>query len=108
LCPQSTTAAQQGFGAGSQGLVHPITGTGFFRAHESDALNHEFNPDPIIQIDAAGNHITAVHRRGAIRFCQLLAEILVGLYCKEGDLAFVVLSVIEVSVAHNSSARFTD
>lgn len=97
-------ASKGGFGAIGEGLVHPITGFRFFGALEGDALHIEFSADEVIEIDATNEDVAAEDGGGVVVNRKLVAEALISFHGEEGDLAFIVLLVVEKAVADDAFA----
>jgi hypothetical protein len=99
---QSAATLEKSVRPGHERLVHPIARPALFRALELDALDFKLRPNQIVQIDLARDHISPRRRwrnSGQVKRVTQLSKNFEG---KESDLSFVLIFVIEITIAHDS------
>ena len=101
---ESAVAFQGNFGAGSEGVIHPVAGFTFFGAEEADALEFKFLADEGIEIEAGGDDVTAIDGGGRAGLVELVTDAVVDGEVEEGDLAFEISAFAEVAVADETLA----
>ena len=89
------------FGSFTESLVHPEAGLGFLGSKETDSLDLELFPDPLIEILASDDDIPAIGLRSLAFDPELFAESLVSFRLEEGDLSFEIRLVVEIAITAN-------
>jgi hypothetical protein len=84
---QTAAALQRLFGAGREGVVHPVTRPAFFRPKKPNALQREFFADERVEVQPLGDHVAAVNRRRRAGLAEFLAELPVDFESEERNLA---------------------
>lgn len=87
--------------------IHPVTGPAFFDADEANALDFEFGPNQLSQVSASDKSISPRVSRPDVRQAELALEIFKNIEREEGDLAFVILFVVEVAISPNAASGNT-
>ena len=101
--PQAAAPPHDGLGPRRQRAVHPVAWTAFLSPEEPDPLELKLAPDERFETDAAGDDIPPEDRWGPPGRGQSLGNIPVGLLLEEGDLALVILLVVEESVPFDAA-----
>lgn len=96
--PETALALQGLFRSFSKGLVHPETGLRLLGSEEPDSLDLKFPPDELVQVLPFDHDIAPVGLRALVENCKFLAEHAVCLDLEKGDLALVILLVVEKPV----------
>jgi hypothetical protein len=102
--PEATAAFQEFFGTRSEGAIHPVTGAAFAGTGESDALDFEFCVEPVGEIDALGEHVSAEGRRMDVFEAESLGKFGENFGGEKGDLSFVIGFEVEEPVAFDPAA----
>ena len=89
----------------SEGLVHPVAGRGLLRAEKTHALHFKLGADESVEVDALGDEVAAKDGGGHTHGAELLAEALILLVLKEGDLPFEVLLPAEIAITAQAFPR---
>ena len=105
--PQATAALQPVFRSRANGAVHPVTGFAFLDAGKAHILDFKLSANQGVQINAGDEHITAGGSRLSLGEVQFTAERIKHFQREEGDLALVVLFVVEESVPANAATGDT-
>ena len=79
-----------------------MTRSAFLHPVETNSLNVEIFPDQIVQIDIAGENISANRTRTSSFDLQRAAELVENVEREKGDLPFVIFLVIEIPIAAQS------
>jgi hypothetical protein len=100
---EAAAMLEEMLGAGSEGTVHPVTGTAFGRAEKADALELKLGSHELVEVEALGNDVAAGVAGGFAGEMEFGTKGIENLAGEEGDLALVIRLEIEETVAADAA-----
>ena len=103
FCAQTAAAFEEFLCTRRERAIHPIAGTAFFRAKETNALHFELFTDERIQVGSASDHVASRKSRRAVMYLKRAAKVIENFEREECDLAFVIVFEIEIPIVANAT-----